>query len=85
MPLLLLQVTQLLERTDIYSVLPRQWVYVHVHDGMRAAEACIAAGCTDAARAAAAAGEVGVPASSAALLPGVGLTKWHPLMKARTS
>ncbi|WIA23008.1 hypothetical protein OEZ85_001360 [Tetradesmus obliquus] len=69
------QVTQLLERTDIYSVLPRQWVYVHVHDGMRAAEACIAAGCTDAAHAAAAAGEVGVPASSAALLPGVGLTK----------
>jgi hypothetical protein len=52
----LLQVTQLLERTDIYNVLPRKWVFVHVHDGMRAAAAAMSAdGCAHGAVLAAAA------------------------------
>jgi hypothetical protein len=65
---MLQQVTQLLERTDIYSVLPREWVFVHVHDGMRAAAAAMQAdGSADAALAAAAAAADSAQAAGAGL------------------
>jgi hypothetical protein len=31
----------MLERIHIYDVLPRQWVFVHTHDGVRAALAAL--------------------------------------------
>lgn len=37
------QIMRMLDRIHIYEVLPRQWVFVHTHDGVRAALAELAA------------------------------------------
>ena len=36
-----LQIVRMLERIHIYDVLPRRWVFVHTHDGVRAAVAAL--------------------------------------------
>lgn len=35
------QIVRMLERINIYEVLPRKWVFVHTHDGVRAALAAL--------------------------------------------
>lgn len=32
-----MQIVRMLERIHIYEVLPRKWIFVHTHDGVRAA------------------------------------------------
>lgn len=38
------QIVRMLERINIYDVLPRKWVFVHTHDGVRAALAALEVG-----------------------------------------
>lgn len=40
----LLQLVRMMERIHIYDVLPRQCVYVHTHDAVRAAVAALETG-----------------------------------------
>lgn len=40
-PCIPLQIVRMLERINLYEVLPRKWVFVHTHDGVRAALAAL--------------------------------------------